>query len=353
MKIDILTIWDLNNYGNRLQNYAVQEILRPYGDVKTIIRYYFAEKHGSLMLRAILLRRNIKKVLEKETMLKRFNAFSHFSKQYIHTEKLIVTRKFKGIPKAAYYVTGSDQVWNPYSCGCGMCVNMLGFASAEKKIAVAPSISVDSLTSEQEAEFKKYLSDFKALSCREQQGADLITQITGRECTALIDPTLMLSAEEWNKVSKKPKFHNEDKKYILLYFLGNLTPEYQQIIEKISKKYGLEIINIYDKKSKYFSCGPSEFIWMVKHCEMMLTDSFHGSVFSYIYDRPFRIFKRAGGESMNSRLTNLMDKLHLDDSVYLNENDSLDNILDVHYDKTYLYEEQKKFRNYLDKAFDK
>lgn len=91
---------------------------------------------------------------------------------------------------------------------------------------------------------------------------------------------------------------------------------------------------------------------MVSHCEIMLTDSFHGCVFSYIYDKPFRIFERESKNvvSMNTRLTNLINVLHLD-NLFLDEKTNVDNILNVNYDKTYLYIEQNKFNEYLKKCF--
>ena len=126
------------------------------------------------------------------------------------------------------------------------------------------------------------------------------------------------------------------------------------IINNISKRYNLKIIDIYDKNSKYYTCGPSEFIYMIKNCSIMLTDSFHGSVFSYIYNKPFRIFRRIDSiQSMNSRLENLINVLHLSNDIYINmDTFDIEHVLDEpNYDKTILDGEQKKFKDYLDKAF--
>lgn len=164
----------------------------------------------------------------------------------------------------------------------------------------------------------------------------------------------MLSKEEWDQIIKKPVFHDENKKYVLLYFLGNLTEEYKGSIAVISDRYNLEVIDVLDKNSRYYTCGPAEFVWMIKHAELILTDSFHGSVLSYIYDKPFRIFGRVDGNvSMNSRLVNLLDKLQLSEKTYITKDSSLDNLLEVHYDKHCLEAEQKKFRKYLDEAFER
>ena len=364
--VGIVTINDYANLGNRLQNYAMYTILSRYDETYNIQRFYGSgglldgDGYKPSLLKDILkipyhaflkLKSNLtnhrRYVLEQE----RNGNFLEFNKFIVDRDRITPKTDFEELnAKYDYFVAGSDQVWNPNFYK--MYINMLGFASSDKKVAVSPSVSVETLTADQETEFKKYLSDFKFLSCREEQGSKLIESITGRECTTLIDPTLMLSKEEWNKVIRKPAFHDKNKKYLLLYFLGNMTDEYRKIFIDISKKYDLEVINILDKNSNYYTCGPSEFVWMIKHASIVLTDSFHGSALSYIYDKPFRIFGRVDGNmSMNSRLVNLVNTLHLPKNTFI-DND-LDNLLEVHYDKSYLTAEQKKFTNYLDRVFDK
>lgn len=353
-KVGIITINDERNIGNRLQNYAVQQIVKKLKFQCENIIYL---KNCNKNRRKESIKNKLKPVVAfflyilniKKEKCGRILNFYGFSKK-IKNFKIKITKESECANLNKYFdffVTGSDQVWNPILYP-NMYINMLGFTENSKKIAMAPSISVDSLSVEQEKMFKELLKDFDNLSCREEQGAELLRKITGKKVISLIDPTLMLSCEEWNKVSKKPKFHEENKKYILLYFLGELTEKYKNIINDLSKMYNLEIINILDKKSKYYSCGPSEFIYMIKNCSIMLTDSFHGSVFSYIYNKPFRIFYREGGCGyMNSRLTNLMEKLHLDESTYLKGNDKLKDIMKVNYNKEYLKAEQQKFENYV------
>jgi hypothetical protein len=358
-KIGVITINGDNNYGNKLQNYAVIKIMQEYGVALNIRKYDLCEQRSS---KNIILRRAIKplfilknQIIKKEYVFTRYKNFIKFN-DYIPNYKNVISKSinYENLNKKFdFFVTGSDQIWNP-SLYPNLYVNMLGFTDNKKKIAIAPSISMDKLSIEQESMFKELLSDFDFLSCREEQGAEILRRITGKKVVSLIDPTLMLSIEDWDSVSKKPKFHDDNIKYILLYFLGDLTEKYKNIIDALKSKYNLEVINILDKKSNYYSCGPSEFIYMIKNSSLILTDSFHGSVFSYIYNRPFRIFYRQDGYGyMNSRLTNLMDKLHLDNSIYLKENDSLENIMIVNYDKDVLKKEQENFRNYLNNIFKK
>lgn len=364
-KVFLRTINDFNNYGNRLQNYAIFSILKSHG-VETVYDDIIFSKEEWVnnsngikrIIKAIVpfsvWKRKICKSISVSKDKERYENFKAFSELYHKIGAPIFFRNNNEITKKygkdAIYITGSDQVWNPYLFP-SLFMNLLGFAEGCTKVALAPSISVDSLNPHHEREFKRYLSSFKYLSCREQQGADLISKITGRDCAAIIDPTLMLSANDWDKVAIKPKFHNINKRYLLLYFLGNLTNEYRKIIINISQKYNLEVIDIYDKNSDYYSCGPSEFIWMIKHCTIMLTDSFHGSIFSYIYDRPFRIFKRIDASvSMNSRLVNLIQILGLSDDIYVNSHLNLETILQTNYKKNFLVSEQEKFQNYLKEA---
>jgi len=361
--IAILTINDYDNLGNRLQNYAVQTILTSYGDTITLEKndHKINKRRGlKAFIRRCLskIKRIIKRIFgmsKKEPVSVNFaprhNNFIEFNK-FIRFGKEITIHNYDDINNSYdYFVVGSDQIWNP-NFQPNQYVNFLEFADQNKRIALAPSIANNALTDKQKEGIRKGALGFKYLSCREEQGSKLLRELTNKECTSLIDPTLMLPTSEWDKVSKKPSFHDDSKKYILLYFLGEMTEEYKNIINNISTKYNLEIINIYDKNNIYYSCGPSEFIYLISHCEIMLTDSFHGSVFSYIYNKPFRIFERVNGMSMNSRLINLINVLHLD-NLYINKDTNIDNILEVHYDKTYLENEQKKFKDYLDMCFNK
>lgn len=356
-KIGLLTINGDGNYGNKLQNYAMMHVLGRFGIVKNLKRY---DNYETRSLMAIKIRRAIKplfmlvkQILKKEYCYNRNQTFLKFNK-YIQSEKgyICKTTNYNKLNKRYdYFVCGSDQVWNPLLYP-DMYINMLGFAGEGKKIAVAPSISVDVLSKTQEQMFGELLKNFNYLSCREEQGAELLRKITKKEVESLIDPTLMLTAEEWDSIAKRPKFHGVNKKYALLYFLGDLNEDYQNIIREIRDFYGLEIINILDKKSKYYSCGPSEFIYLIKNSEIVLTDSFHGSVFSYIYNKPFRIFYRQGECGyMNSRLINLINKLNLKESTYLKKGDAIDDIMNVNYDKEFLKRENEKFNKYLKKIF--
>ena len=127
---------------------------------------------------------------------------------------------------------------------------------------------------------------------------------------------MLLTTTEWDKVAKKPRMLNHEK-YILCYFLGNISEEIKEKIKTYAEDNKCEIINILDPNSKYFSCGPSEFIYLEKHAFMVCTDSFHSSVFAILYHVPFIVFNREGCKSsMNSRIITLLKKFNLSDRLY-------------------------------------
>lgn len=351
-KIGIITINDLRNLGNQLQLYAMQKILSEYGEVQNLIwKDVQSDDRKSVLFEKAkhIIRLTLSPFIKK---FKRYKAFNLNNKKFIKNHKKIL-RTIKDFEKANqefdYFVVGSDQIWNPnFISNKNMFVNLLSFASNEKKVAVAPSIGVETLSDEQSKLFLKYLDGFEKLSCREKSGSMLIEKITGKKVETLIDPTLMLSQRDWENFASKPKFHNETEKYMLVYFLGVMPEVYKYVIHTVSKKYNLKVVNMLDKNSKYYFSNPSEFVYLIKNAELVFTDSFHGSVFSYIFEKPLKIFLRQGkGRTMNTRLDNLVQVLKLDDSVFFKEGEGLSHLFETNYDKSILEKEQKKFTKFL------
>ena len=216
---------------------------------------------------------------------------------------------------------------------------------------MASSISCEKLLENQITDFRNFLPNFQKISCREQQGSDLIKEITGLDCETLIDPTLMLTKKQWEEVMKIPKIH-PNRPFILLYVLGELTPEYKRIITNTSKKYNCEIVNIFDYDSPYYGCGPSEFIYLISTAKYVITDSFHGTVFSCIFDKKFKVLIRKDNViSMNSRFSNIITKLGIEGNVFVDEGTDVITFYNNRYDKKKLEYEQEKFISYLDTFF--
>lgn len=354
-KIAILTINDGGNFGNRLQNYAVSKFLSQKNfKVETILNttgMYNVENESSF-------KNKIKKNIKKISILKKHQRFNNFSKFDKNIEYSDIKIDLEHIPKELsdkydFFVTGSDQVWNPIF-GRLSSIDLLEFVEPKKRIAFSASFGISSLEKKYEKRVKKELIKFNAISVRENAGKQIVTSLTERDdVEVLVDPTMLLSAEEWDKVMKKPRQLNNEK-FILNYFLGELSEERKKAINKIATENKCKVINILDKKDPFYTCGPSEFLYLEKNAFLICTDSFHSSVFAVIYNRPFVIFDREekGIVSMNSRIETLISKLKLVNREYNNECISKENI---NHDYTLAYnlleKEKRKANEFFDKVF--
>lgn len=348
MNIGIVTIIDNNNFGNRLQNYALHKRLRRIGHTKTIKNEAFSNCKKNYILRQI---KNINFKGSYSENYSRKKNFGDFNSLFEFSKKKITA--FSKDKDFDFIVVGSDQVWNP-NFGRMRDVDLLVFAKPEKRISYAASFGINEIPENLKENVSKELKKFKAISVREDRGKEIVEELTGRkDIEVLVDPTMLLTSEEWDKVSKKPTMLKTDK-YILNYFLGDLSEERKNEIERIAKENNCEIINILDKNSPFYECGPSEFLYLEKNAFLICTDSFHSSVFAILYNRPFIIFDREQKNlvSMNSRLETLIKKFKLKDRKF--EGKITKKNLNHDYTEAYkiLEEERKKSDKFLKKALD-
>lgn len=352
-KVAIITMFGCENYGNRLQNYATQIILEKKGlnpiSIKNndrlnnkVKKIKFLKKLISFLIRNVLAK--ISNFFDK-----RYKSFEKFN------ENIKLTKFHKSIYNVGqydYYIVGSDQVWKP-TYGRLSDMDLLSFAPENKRIAFSASFGIDELPIEHIDRTKKELLKFKAISVREDAGKKIVENLTGRtDIEILIDPTMMLDSNDWDKVSKKPKML-KNQKYILTYFLGIISEERKNEIKKLAQNMEYEIINLMDKNSEFYNCGPSEFLYLHKNAELICTDSFHSSVFSIIYNKPFVVFEREDNRvNMNSRIETLLSKFKLEERKFVGE--LTNNILNHDYSEAYkiLEEERKKSKEFLEKALD-
>lgn len=360
MKIGIITITEGTNIGNRLQNYAVQEFLKKQGDIKPeTIKNYGSSKilKREIWLKLSKIKKIIKIIIGKNRkenyyFLKRQKSFKKFNKQYINYSKYKISNTDidKNINMSYnYFICGSDQIWNS-NFPENAYVNFLQFADKEKRIAFAPSFATNTINENMIENYTKWLKEIPHLSVREDRGKEIIKELTGRDdVEVLVDPTMLLIEEDWSKIAKRPQQLKNDK-FILNYFLGELSEKRKNEINKIAKENGCEVINIMDKNSPYYSLGPSEFLYLEKNAFLVCTDSFHSSVFAILFGRPFIVFDREDSwAKMNSRLETLLKKFELEDRWYKDK--ITKELLEVDYSNTYkiLEEERKKAKDFFNK----
>lgn len=357
-KIGIITINDNNNYGNRLQNYALQEKLKEISkyDVITIRNSEYTNRKESIIKQFLRILKKIYVQIRRNIPKERIALFKEFNKNIKMTKRNFYWFLDKKIEKKYdYFMVGSDQVWNAPVARFSD-VDLLTFAPPNKRISYAASFGVSELPDSFSVKGKENLSKFKAISVREDLGKNIVKNFTQRDdIEVLIDPTMLLNSEEWDKVSKKPYQLDmiNGKKYILNYFLGNLSENRKKEIEQIAKENDCEIINILDKNSPFYETGPSEFLYLEKNAFLICTDSFHSCVFSILFDRPFLVFEREDKNvKMNSRIETLITKFELKNRKF--EGKITRENLEHDYSEAYeiLEKEREKANNFLKKALD-
>lgn len=376
------------NYGNKLQNYAVQEVLKkldcePITIINTTKRgfnipeSYFAKLRRLsplYILKVINVRISttfyikddsqgfIKSYLWKKhntdniasVIQKRKDNFSVFFNKYIkHSDFSISVHDFKKkeIDEFDYFVCGSDQIWNPFYPQNSL-IDFLQFTIAKKRIAYAPSFGVSHIPEHKKEIYKKWITEIPYLSVREEKGASIIKELTGRDAKVLVDPTLMLNADEWLSIAEKPDFEVPEK-YILTYFLGNQIQKYKKYIQKQANNFGCKIINLNEiREFEHYCVDPSGFIYLINKATLVCTDSFHGTVLSIILKRDFVVFDRVeDGHSMGSRIETLLNKFGFEErrfDLLINAN-TLGSVDFQHINVIY-EQERNKTINFLKKA---
>lgn len=312
-KAAILTITNSGlNFGNRLQNFALQEALKECGfEVETI--QSAKSVRNSKQLSAI--RWIVKNVAKND---KRRKYFRKFNRRYVQFAKHV---RYENVNENEFadqydvFVAGSDQVWNP-NFHFNSDFEFAAFAPESKRFSYAASIGVSDIKAEHRERFVKNLNGMKMISVREEDSIELIKRLTGKDAQIHIDPTMLLEKEIYFAMEECPP-QGLPEKYLLMYFLGNVTAEYKENIQKLAEKLGVELVVLSETKgTKYYNIGPQHFLYAINHADFICTDSFHGSVFSILFQKQFSIFVRTDKDvPMNSRIETLVNKFGLRDRL--------------------------------------
>lgn len=339
-KIGILTQYYKSiNFGGNLQAYALckvlnkngyqaEQICHPIANIaKTKKRGIFerVRKRGivktGLIFAKIILRKPlqivknklIKREIKKHDFIdRRAKAFEYFNTQVIpHSENVYTCDNINECTSDYdVFITGSDQVWN---------MNwyrpewFLEFVHGKPKIAYAASLASDKITEKQSTVIKEHLKDFTAVSIREKKLVERVKELSPVGAEYVLDPTLLLSDEEWNEVCADRVI---SEKYVFCYFLG-VNKNSRKIAEQFAKERGLILVNIphaggtaklVDRKfgdEKLYDTSPEQFLSLIKNAEYVFTDSFHAVVFSNIYKKQYFVFNRSKKGEMSSRIVDI------------------------------------------------
>lgn len=330
-KVGLITIHHVPNFGSVLQTYATQEVIRKLGYDCVVLQYKYPNEwhYAQGRLRPSLksrvghllgLRPGHKKAKKIEIFRKKF---LNFSRLYANLDAM------KAEDWSGYHaiVVGSDQVWNTRFTLADSAF-MLSFLPKEvHRLSIASSFASKSLPVELRDKYRKYLSRFNALSVREQNGVEIIKSELGIDCepTIILDPTLLLSREEWLSLIPRSRFEKK-KKYILLYMLVYAfepRPYIFDVLKHMSEKYDYEILALegytpsdlangvvmQDKTDS----GISEFIDLFANADMVVTSSFHGTAFAANFGIP--LVSIIPNDKGDDRQTSLLRQLGLEQCI--------------------------------------
>lgn len=327
MKIGIITWFTYENYGTKLQALALQEYLKKQGYSVELLNFQppTVERINKTSIKQKII--NKKKAFDNQRAQKKYA--EQLQKRSIAFKKIIeenckltqpITNEQEYIEIANGFdllICGSDQIWNPNW------FHPYYFAGFEEikvpKIAYAPSIGVKKIGEKEKIRIQKCIKDFSTIAMREKSGQVEIQKLTDLNVREVLDPTLLMNANEWEKILKI-KSINENKPYVCCYFLGDNKKHWNAVLD-YAKQKNMKVKIIPQQGSAYFkngevkaSAGVDDFVKLIKNAKIIFTDSFHATVFSTIFHKDFYVFERfqeIESASQNSRIYDFLKLVDL------------------------------------------
>lgn len=297
MNICVLTLQCIKNYGSVLQTYATQELLKSFFDDVEFIRFVRMDAMDEHMLDIWTsgcsgASRIVKRILLKPICDKQIRVFHDFLEKYIQQTTDTYYTEFdfqtKQLEKDAYCV-GSDQVWNS-SWNQGIFRPMyLSFAPEKKmKFAFCSSFGKTHLDADEQKEIRPLLQRLHRISVREDSALDVLDEMGIQDGEHLLDPTMLLPREKWEALCAPRKIKEE---YILSYQL-NENADFDSFAYKLAKRKNMKLVHIgltLRAKTKHGKVlmvpEVNEFLSLIRYASYVITDSFHGTAFSLIFNR--------------------------------------------------------------------
>lgn len=370
MNVGIMTFHASNNCGSMLQAYALQKTLIHLNVNNEIIDYSNKkQRHLYSFIRFPInhhdILHNFGVLLFFPVFFKHYNDYKHFKNNYLDLSKENY-KTLKDLLRISndyeIYIAGSDQVWN-IMCPDADDAYFLNFTN-KKKVAYSPSFgnTVIERFSQDVDKYRRLLNDFSYISIRECNGAKWIKHLIGRTVPVLLDPSLLLSYEEYTGLIKELDVISE--KYIF-YYAFSYSDEVNEYVKKISNKLKLPVYVIdargWLKKAwkygfkLYKHSGPLYFINLLFNAELVLTTSFHGTAFSVIGHKNFWFIDSKMRDPDDDRAYTLIRGLNLEDRMILGEKLMKINIMEkVNYSiaDELLNKQKVKSLNFLKQALD-
>lgn len=333
-KIGTINFHRAINYGAVLQAYALNESIKKLGGNPVTLDYknpHIEKLYDPNNINYKNFKGFISSLLTYNRKKKKKQAFERFREKYLtsynaNNLETLETANFK------CFITGSDQVWN-YNMTQFDKAYFLDFVTdSSKKNSYAASFGFECIPDEYLEEYKKLLENFNNISVREEQGAVIINDLLGRQVESVLDPTMLLSLDDWSNISQ---IHKNQEDYILIYTLATSQTLFD-FAANLAHKTNCKIIYISDalrkriKATYAIGVSPEEFLGLFKDAKYIITNSFHGTAFSINFNKPFFVEMLPPPAIVNSRLENILDIFDLRSRKIINGNS--DNIFkDIDY----------------------
>lgn len=331
-KVGLVTIHDIYNYGSVLQAYATQKVIESFGYDVEIIDYKYPNKYHSSKINPLIKLKGklffiINSLLKDLLPGRKYQQYVKNYKYFKQKNYKLSTNSYKSIeeikakpPQYDIYISGSDQIWRAEFVKFDECF-LLNFVQNVKKISYASSFGANDVPNEYKNRFSATLNQYNHIGVRESRGVDIVKELTGKDATLVLDPTLLLNKEDWEKVLVE---YNSETPYILCYG-QNMGDGYMEKLAKHLKRTAYKdhkIVRINGKFYDYFNkemefildAGPAEFLGLFKNASLVLAQSFHATVFSIIFEKKFISILR-GDSNHDSRQIQILTLLGLEDRI--------------------------------------
>lgn len=319
-KVAILTWHYFCNFGSALQAFALQSIIEKLGYDSKFLNYRDF-KYGRSNSKKQKLQSLIHELFANKIALFSY-PFQHFQQKKMKQTRIVSTvEEVTEISKSFdIVICGSDQIWAPNVLNL---VYLLKYVPDEvRKISYAASIGLNGIPESLVQTYRDALQRFYAISIREEKGRGLLRERCGIEAKVVLDPTLLLEKKQWEQI-ERPVAKLKVKKYLFCYFL-NENHNYRNCVEQFAKGNDMNIVGWSANKQDVAwmtilnRIGPCEFLWLIHNAFGIVTDSYHGTIFSILYHKKFITIERFNENDaicQNSRIDQLRYNFSLSDEI--------------------------------------
>lgn len=322
MKAGIVTFNSAHNYGAVLQVFAMQEYLKSLGievdvinyrlkEIDNVYKLYNVKRKGNKAIRGLKKVYKVLKVnLSERWRIEKRKNFENFINNVLNTTRPYKTLKDIQSDFLQYdiLIAGSDQIWNTELTKGFKPAFFLEFGNRDaRRISYAASLGNDSIDPKYVLFYKRYLENFDFISVREESMKDILKDLTDKKLTRVCDPTLLIDKDVYDKLKVETKYKGKD--YIYVHYIGNDEKTYE-IADQLSRKLGIPVLHnrkkglFENELDALFHGTPEEFISVIENAKYVVTNSFHTTIVSLIYEKDFITVPHA---TRPARMRNLLE----------------------------------------------